>query len=269
MLSQFIRSAAALCGALLLIAGTWARAVEADVTATRVREQWHSVSVPQGRTLRVLVTSPGRATLAPIVILLHEDRGLTAWEQQVACELAEDGFVALVPDFLSELGPDRGATESFESRAAVRDALLNLSAEQVTRELNGVAAFARELPGVNHKLVVVGFDWGATQAFRYAGQNPDLAAVFVFYGATPNEEWLQKIHTPVYGFYGEKDVTISADVPKLKVRMAGLNKQFLPVVYAGARHSFLRTGAAHDAMPADRQAHDEARARWKLLLGQL
>ncbi len=262
--------ALAMCGALMLSSGSLALAGERATGAPTIEEAWHQFAIPQGRTLRLFVARPVRATRAPTVILLHEDRGLTAWEQHVACLLAGAGMTVLAPDFLSELGPQRGATESFESRGAVREALLNLSADQIMRELNGVVAFARDLPHANQPPALVGFDWGATQAFRYAGQDhAELSAVFVFYGATPNDETLQRIQAPVHGFYGEKDVTISAGVAKLKLRMAALNKPFVPVVYAGAQHGFLRTGDAPDAMPADHDAHEQAWTRLKSLLGAL
>ena len=136
-------------------------------------------------------------------------------------------------------------------------------------DLDGVVNYATNLSATDKKVAVAGFCWGGGQAFRYAAQNPQIAAVMVFYGAAPIEEQLKQIRVPVYGFYGENDFRISGDVPKVKGKMKALGKDFQPVTYIGAGHGFMRAGEAVDAKPADRKAREDAWGRLKELLSQL
>jgi carboxymethylenebutenolidase len=77
------------------------------------------------------------------------------------------------------------------------------------------------------------------------------------------------IHAPVFGFYGGNDARIGASIPKTAELMKADGKKYEPVTYEGAGHGFMRAGAADDARPADKKAHDEGWARWLGLLGKL
>ena len=154
-------------------------------------------------------------------------------------------------------------------RPRLRDAIHALPADQVLADLDAAVVLAETQVPSTRKVVVTGFCWGGSQAFRYAAHNPRLAAVINFYGAAPDEEYLAQLCVPVYGFYGELDGPISADVSRLKNRLEALSKDYAPMIYPGAKHGFLRTGKARDAGPADRKAHDDASARLAELLATL
>jgi carboxymethylenebutenolidase len=127
-----------------------------------------------------------------------------------------------------------------------------------------------KLPACNGKVAVGGFCWGGGQTFRYATNNKDLKAAFVFYGTGPTkEEAISRIRCPVYGFYGGNDNRVNSTIPKTKELMSAAGKTYDPVIYEGAGHGFLRAGAGPDAREADRKAHDEAWTRWKELLKKL
>lgn len=238
-------------------------------TEAASQSDWVQIPSTSGRTLRTYVARPNAGDAQRAVVLLHENRGLSSWEQGVADRLAAAGFFVVVPDMLSERGPGRGASDSFDSAAAARDAIHVLPAELVLADLDATVDFAeRELPGARG-IVVAGFCWGGSQAFRYATHNSRLAAVINFYGAAPHEELLAQLTVPVYAFYGELDGPITADVSRLKNRLQALSKNYAPIIYSGARHGFMRTGKAVDAGPADRKAHDDAWVRLAELLASL
>src|SRR5262249_6866378 len=139
---------------------------------------------------------------ATAVVVIHEIFGLTDWVRSVADQLAEAGYIAIAPDLLSGMGPNGGGTEAIERQGVMR-AVSGLPPEQVTADLNAVASYVGQLPACSGKVVVGGFCWGGGQTFRFATNNKDVKAAFVFYGSGPNnQEAISHINCPVYGFYG-------------------------------------------------------------------
>jgi carboxymethylenebutenolidase len=202
----------------------------------------------------------------PVVVVIHENQGLTDWVRSVADQLAEAGYIAVAPDLLSGMGPNGGKTSDFPPGAA-RDAIYKLDPGQITADLNAVADYASKIPAGNGKVAVTGFCWGGAQSFRFASNRPSLAAAFVFYGTGPDtKEGVTSIKAPVHGFYGGSDARVNATIPKTTELMKGAGKKFDPVIYEGAGHGFMRAGEAPDASPANRKARDEAWARWKSIL---
>ncbi len=117
---------------------------------------------------------------------------------------------------------------------------------------------------------MTGFCWGGSQSFRYATNNRNLKAAFVFYGTGPEREAdLARISCPVYGFYAGNDARVTATVPATTALMKAAGRSFRPVTYEDAGHGFMRAGEAPDANPANKKARDEAWERWKELLKKL
>jgi len=168
--------------------------------------------------------------------------------------------------------PNGGGTSSLTGNA-VGQAISALPPDQITADLNAVAAYISKVPASNGKIVVTGYCWGGGQSFRYATNNPNVKAAFVFYGpapasadGTPDKAALAKITAPVYGFYAGNDARINATLPKTTEAMTELKKIYEPVTYEGAGHGFMRAGEAPDANEANKKARDDAWARWKKLL---
>ncbi|MBI2825642.1 MAG: dienelactone hydrolase family protein [Planctomycetia bacterium] len=241
------------------------RAADEATKDSAHEKQWVEIATNAGRPLRALVALPQSRHRARAVVIVHENRGLTPWECDLAGELADAGWVAVAPDLLSGAGPDGGGTDSFGSTAAAHDALATLPADQVADDLDAAVEYARGLLTAEKTVSVAGFSWGGGQAFLCAARNSEIAAAMVFYGAAPNEEQMRAIEVPVYGFYAEND-RIAAAVPAIKAKMKELGKRFDAVTYLGAGHGFMRVGEAKDAKPADQRARADAWARWQLLL---
>ena len=119
-------------------------------------------------------------------------------------------------------------------------------------------------------MAVCGFCWGGGQAFRFATNNKQIKASFVFYGTGPTQEAdVARIACPVYGFYGGNDARVNATVPKTADLMKKAGKTFDPVTYEGAGHGFMRAGEAPNASDANKKARAAAWERWKGLLKKL
>lgn len=233
--------------------------------------EWVNIDAPGGRSVRTFVAYPEVETPATVVIVIHENRGLTDWVRGVADQLAEAGYIALAPDLLSGTAPGGGNTPEFDSESAATQGIYRLPPEQVLSDLDAVFQYARELPAGNKIVTVGGFCWGGGQTFNYATHNADIAAAFVFYGGAPRDEAaFAKIHAPVYGFYGGNDFRITGEVPQVAKRMQAAGKSFEPVTYKGAGHGFMRQGeATSDTANPDHKARDEAWKRWKMILAEL
>jgi carboxymethylenebutenolidase len=232
-------------------------------------QEW--VQIKSGeRTVHAFVVFPESKAKAPVVIVIHENRGLTDWVRTVADRLAEAGVIAIAPDLLSGAGPEGGRTKDFASQDAAREAIGKLVPDQVTADLNAVADYGLKLPAANGSLAVSGFCWGGAQTFRFATNRADLKAAYVFYGTSPSDkEALARIKAPVYGFYGGNDERVNASIAPAEEALKGLGKTYEPVKYEGAGHAFMRAGEEKDATEANRKAHDESWTRWKGLLKRL
>jgi carboxymethylenebutenolidase len=231
------------------------------------------VDVKNGdRTVKCFVAYPEKKEKAAVVLVIHENRGLTDWVRGVADQLAEAGYIAIAPDLLSGKAPGGGNTSAFANEDAAREAIYQLAQDQVTSDLNlnAVADYAAKIPATNGILAVAGFCWGGGQSFRFATQRTALKAAFVFYGMFPyTKEDLGRIASPVYGFYGSDDERIDATIPDTTKDMKELGKTYDPVIYEGAGHGFMRSGEDPSGTPADRKARDSAWERWKKLLSSL
>ncbi|HEX4415675.1 MAG TPA: dienelactone hydrolase family protein [Lacipirellulaceae bacterium] len=232
--------------------------------------EWADIESAGGRKVHTWVVYPQVDHPATVVLVIHENRGLTDWVRGAADQLAEAGYVAVAPDLLSGTAPGGGNTPEYGSEEKATAGIYKLPQDQVTADLDAVYKYAKGLSAGNKTVAVGGFCWGGGQTFRYATHNANIAAAFVFYGPAPeNADDYKKIAAPVYGFYGGKDFRISGEVPNVEKRMKQLGKEYDPVIYEGAGHAFMRLGeVAKDESDPNRKAHDQAWERWKKLLGQ-
>ena len=232
--------------------------------------EWISVK-HDGRAVETFVAYPEAKDKTPVVLIIHEIFGESDWIQDLGDQVAAAGYIAVVPDLLSGMGPNGGGTKSFRDDEATK-AVSGLNPDQVTADLNAVADYALKLPAANGKLFVAGFCWGGGQSFRFATNRADLSAAFVFYGPPPNKESMSRIKAPVFGFYAGNDARIDATIPATKDSMKELDKTYEPVIYEGAGHGFMRAGEDPNGTEPNHAANVKARAeaweRWKALLKQ-
>ena len=223
-----------------------------------------------GREVNCFVAYPEVKDKATAVIVIHEIMGLTDWVRGVTDQLAEGGYIAIAPDFLSGCATNGGGTAELGGGDAVRKAISSLKPEQITADLNAAVDYAAKLPACNGKVAVGGFCWGGTQTFRFATNNKNVKAGFAFYGSGPEkEDDIARIACPVFGFYGGNDNRVNATIPKSTELMKKAGKTYEPVIYEGAGHGFMRAGEAPDANAANKKAREEAWTRLKDVLKKL
>ena len=232
-------------------------------------QEWMEVK-NGGRTIYTWVVYPQTTDKRPVVILIHENRGLNDWARSMADQVAEAGYIAIAPDLLSGFSADRTRTSDFPDEDAARTAIGQLDAQSVQSDLQAVADWAETIPAGNGKLVSAGFCWGGGQSFQFASTSDDLAAVMVFYGTGPTDQSAyDSVSAPVYGFYGGADERVNATIEGSKKSMSVAGNTFDPVIYDGAGHAFMRLGEDPNAEPANKAARDAAWERTKEILAGL
>jgi carboxymethylenebutenolidase len=258
--------AAATLGAVTASAQEWAKA---RLEKSPRHLEWVKVKY-DNREVNCFIAYPEVKGKATAVVVIHEIFGLTDWVREVTDRLAEAGYIAIAPDLLSGAAPGGGGTAELGGVEAVRKAIFALPPDQITADLNAAVDYVSKLPAANGKVAVSGFCWGGSQSFRYATNNKDLKAAFVFYGTGPeSEQDIARIQCPVYGFYGGNDARVTATVPKTAELMKKEGKTYHPVEYEGAGHGFMRAGEAPDASAENKKARTAAWKRWLELLKQL
>lgn len=136
-----------------------------DVLSVSLRShhpQW--LEVPMGPVkIRTVVVYPDLAGTAPVVVVTAKNQGLSDWVRAVGTEVVNQGFIAVIPDILSGLGPNGGGTESFGDREAITAALGQLGPYEVQRRTNAVRDYFLSQPGSNGKSAILDFNLGASE----------------------------------------------------------------------------------------------------------
>jgi carboxymethylenebutenolidase len=225
-----------------LPAGTAEHAARALKESPRHGE-WVDIKMADGTILKSWVVYPERSTKTGVVLVIHDIRGMADMTRAVGDQLAQDGFIAIVPDFLSGKGPNGGGTESLGS--GVGQAIQGLSPADVNARLSAAMDYGKKLPASNGKTGVVGFCWGGARSFGFAAAQPALNAAVVYYGDAPGasdgtvETQLANVKAPVLGLYAGNDARIGATIPATEAAMKKLGKSYEVHTFEGAGHGFM------------------------------
>lgn len=226
-------------------AGNAALAARALKESTRHGE-WVDIALPGGGKLNTFVVYPERKDKAGVVLVIHDINGMKDIPRAVGDQLAQDGFIAIVPDFLSGKGPNGGGSD--ELGQGVGQAIRALTGDEMTARLNAAMEYGKKIPASNGKTAVVGFCWGGTQSFNYAIAQPGLSGAVVFYGnptagrpspEVAKEEDYVKIKAPVLGLYAGNDSRIGMTIPETEAAMQKLGKSYEKHIFEGATHGFM------------------------------
>ena len=226
------------------------------VARTSLRHEW--VDIPVGNVkLHTWIEYPAGETKAPIVIVMQHEAGLDDGIRAVADQLALTGFIAIAPDILSGMGPKGGNFDAFQFPDDAIKASARVKADEASRRYKAALDYGMKLPRASGKNAVLGVGKGGTDAFRFAGEAPNLNAVVVFYGGSPGEAAMAKINAPVLGLYGDQDLVVTPTVEATTAAMKRLGKTYEAHVYPGATQEFMRSqaegqngGATAQAWPA-------------------
>jgi carboxymethylenebutenolidase len=218
-------------------------------------------SIPgAGVEQEVYLAAPTGGERAPAVVVIHENKGLVPYIEDVVRRLARHGYVAAAPDLLSRVG----GTGAYADRAEVAKVLGGIDPAHVVADVRAVIDHLTGRDDVLPERVgILGFCYGGGVAWRVLTQEPRLAAGVPFYGPVPDEDAVPGIEAPVLAVFGERDERITSMLPGIAEAMARHGKTFEPVVLPKAQHAF------HNDTNPDRYDAVAAREAWGRAVGWL
>jgi len=210
----------------------WARHVAPD--DARIRTDYVSYPSPQGHgTIRGLMAWPDNAQGPfPAVLVIHENRGLNPYIEDVVRRFALAGFLAFGPDALTPLGGYPGNDERGVEMQR------QLDAAKVREDFVAAANFLMAHPDSTGKLGAVGFCFGGGMVNTLAVRLPDLAAGAPFYGGQPPAEQVSAIRAPLMIHYASQDERINAGWPAYEAALKAAGKQYTMYMYDNTQHGF-------------------------------
>ena len=189
---------------------------------------------PEGHgMIKGLMAKPAGATdKLPAVLVIHENRGLNPYIEDVVRRAAKAGYLAFGPDGLTPLGGYPGTDE--EGREMQR----TLDGGKLMADFFAAFEYLRDHEGSTGKVGAVGFCYGGGVCNALAVAYEDLAASVPFYGRQAAAEDVPAIVSPLLIHYGELDERINAGWPDFEAALKANGKTYEAYIYAGANHGF-------------------------------
>jgi carboxymethylenebutenolidase len=200
----------------------------------RIKSEYLTYPSPQGTgTMRGYFVLPKNASgKLPGVVVIHENRGLNPYIEDVARRLAVEGYVVLAPDALTPVGGYPGDEEKAMKLFA------DLDPGKRTEDLVAAAGYLKSRPECNGKIGAVGFCFGGGIVNTLAVRMPDLAAAVPFYGEQPAAADVAKIKAPLLIHYATLDDRINAGWPAFEAALKANNVKYQMYMYPGTNHGF-------------------------------
>ena len=234
----------------------YALAVQVPPDDKRIKATLETVPSPQGNgSIKGYLVRPANETKLPAVVVVHENRGLNPYIQDVARRLAVADFIAFAPDGLTTQGGYPGD----EEKAAAMFGQIDRN--KMMEDFLASAVWLKSRPDSTGKLGAVGFCFGGGIVNQLAVRmGPDLAAGVPFYGTQPSAADTAKIKAPINAQYAELDKRITDGWPAFDAALTAAGVPHEGHIYKGANHGF-----HNDSTPR----YDEAAAKeaWERTLG--
>jgi len=200
----------------------------------RIKTEYVTYPSPQGSgTMRGYLAKPANAGgKLPAVIVIHENRGLNLYIEDVARRLAVEGYLAFAPDALTPVGGYPGDDEKGGQLFS------QLDATKRTEDLMAAVPYVKSRPDCDGKVGAVGFCYGGGIVNQMAVRFPDLAAAVPFYGAQPSAADAAKIKAPLLIHYAALDERIDAGWPAYEAALKANGVKYQMYMYPGTNHGF-------------------------------
>jgi carboxymethylenebutenolidase len=209
----------------------WAQQVPAD--DKRIRTERVDYQSPQGSgNMRGYLARPAKGGKHPAVLVIHENRGLNPYIEDVARRLAVANYVAFAPDALAPVGGYPGDEDK------AREMFAKLDAKKRFEDLYAGAGVLKGRSDFSGKLGTVGFCFGGLVVNQIAVRMPDLAAGVPFYGRQVSAQDAAKIKAPLLLHFAEQDDNVNKTWPAFESALKENGVKYQAHIYPGTNHGF-------------------------------
>ena len=239
---EFLRRAASLAvvgGSGLAMAQAllprYAQAQTISFTDQRMKANYVTYPSPGGNSgsMRGYLVQPAGAGPFPTVLVIHENRGLNPYIEDVARRAAVEGFLALAPDGLAPVG---GYPGNDDDRRTLQG---NLDQAKLRTDMQNSARFLKAHKLSSGKLGVTGFCYGGTVVnFLAAALGPDMHAGAPYYGVAADTASVPRIKAPLVCHLAENDERVNSTYPAFETALKASSVAHQVHIYAGTQHGF-------------------------------
>jgi carboxymethylenebutenolidase len=212
----------------------YAQAQQVKPDDNRIKTEYAEYDSPKGGgKIRGLLAKPaGNNKKLPGVIVVHENRGLNPYIEDVARRLAIDGFIAFAPDALTPLGGYPGNDDEGRTMQA------KLNRDEMLEDFIAAYEYLKKNSECTGNVGVVGFCFGGWISNMMAVRIPDLKAAVPFYGGQPTAEETTKIKAPLLLQYAELDTRVNEGLPNYEAALKANKVEYTLYIYPGVNHGF-------------------------------
>ena len=253
--ARFAVGGATAAGLLAALSPQFAAAQQVKPDDKRLKAEYREFASPDGYgTARGYLVRPAKARKPlPVVLVVHENRGLNPHIEDITRRLALEGYIAFAPDALFPLGGYPGDED--KARAAFQQ----LDQAKTRQDFLAAARLLQGIEGGNGRLGVVGFCYGGGMANFLATQLPDLKAAAPFYGSAAKLEDVPRIKAELLVVLAGNDERINTQYPAYEEALKANGVRYAIYQPAGTQHGF-----NNDTTP--RYDADAAAEAWKRTL---
>lgn len=217
-----------------LLKPDYARATQVAFTDPDIHAEYITYPSPNGHgEVRGYLVKPANASAkSPAVVVVHENRGLNPYIEDVARRVAKAGYIALAPDGLSSVGGYPGNDD--EGRALQQ----KVDPTKLMNDFFAAIEFMQQHPEASGKVGITGFCYGGGVANAAAVAYPELACAVPFYGRQPPAAEVAKIRAPLLLHYAGLDKNINEGWPAYEKALKAEKKIYQAWIYESVNHGF-------------------------------
>src|ERR1043165_6257885 len=210
----------------------WGQQVPPD--DKRIKVGYETVPSPAGNgSIKGYLAHPAKGKKLPVVLVIHENRGLDPYIEDVARRLALANFIAFAPDGLTSVG---GYPGNDEKGAAL---FRTVDGKKMTEDFVAAAKWLKARSDSTGKMGAVGFCFGGGMVNQLAVRlGADLNAGVAFYGRQPGADDVPKISAPLLLHYAGNDQGVDAGIPNYEAALKANHKTYQLYMYDGTQHGF-------------------------------
>ena len=235
-------------GLLTMLSPDYALAEQVSFTDPDIVADYVSYPSPDGHgDVRGYMVRPTSATGAlPAVVVVHENRGLNPYIEDVARRVAKAGFIALAPDGLTSLGGYPGNDERGKELQS------SVDGAKLMNDFFAAIDWLMAHKATTGRVGITGFCYGGGVANAAAVAFPELGAAVPFYGRQPAPDDVAKIKSPLMIHYGALDSRINEGWPAFEEALKAAGTSYEAFIYPGVNHGFHNdTTPRYDAAAAE------------------